>query len=128
MDCLRYHCDPLVHGDEEPSASTQHEQCVWHCYLVGRPRAGQQRSIWAASWLVGPRLATGLIDPYLKLTTLDALVPSTMLRTWRATRKRLRKLYQALSELVASIRIDAENGHVMELAGLDRINILRTRT
>jgi hypothetical protein len=37
---IRYQRDPLVHGNEEPSASSQYEQYIWHFYLVGRPHAG----------------------------------------------------------------------------------------
>ena len=36
---LRDHRHPLVHGDEEPSASYQYYQYIWHRYLVGRPHA-----------------------------------------------------------------------------------------
>ena len=54
---LRYHRHPLVHGDEEPCADSQHEQCVsrlghYHPRSVRQhPARRPLPSIWTASWL-----------------------------------------------------------------------------
>ena len=82
--CVRYHRDPLVHGEEEPGASSEHEHCIGHFVTpCSAPAQKLERPILAASWLgygtFVHRVKIGFPQPRYLL----ALVPSTMLRTWR---------------------------------------------
>ena len=45
MYCFRYHRDPLVHGEEKPRASPQHEQYIGHLYTPVAPSARNRRPI-----------------------------------------------------------------------------------
>ena len=71
---LRYHRHPLIHGDEEPCADSQHEQCVsrlghYHPRSVRQhPARRPLPSIWATSWLgYGPTAWLGC--SWIRLTT-----------------------------------------------------------
>ena len=79
---IRYQCDPLIHGDEEPSSSSQYEQCVWHYYPCRQaPREDYSvRSGPHRGWATGcsSRVKIRFLRPrYLRAATFD--VPSTML-------------------------------------------------
>ena len=81
---IRYQCDPLIHGDEEPSSSSQYEQCVWHYYPCRQaPREDYSvRSGPHRGWATGcsSRVKIRFLRPrYLRAATFDVLVPSTML-------------------------------------------------
>ena len=123
---IRYQRDPLVHGDEEPSASSQYEQYIWHCYLVGRPHAGTTAldlgRIVAGLRDVHPELRSGFYAPVTAgRRRSTSWFPSTMIGTWRFRKARRNSLRR--SGLYAEKR---GGPHVMELARLGCIDIFCT--
>jgi len=104
--CVRYHRDPLVHGEEEPGASSEHEHCIGHFVTpCSAPAQKLERPILAASWLgygtFVHRVKIGFPQPRY-LLNVSGLVPSTMLRTWRFVR--------SAPELVTSIPVICGKG------------------
>ena len=118
MYCLRYHRDPLVHGEEEPGASSEHEHCIGHFVTpCSAPAQKLERPILAASWLgYGTSSSIELRD---RVSTASlpsgALVPSTMLRTWR---------FRAGTRYIDPVVCGKGGSHVMELARLGRVDVL----
>jgi len=104
--CVRYHRDPLVHGEEEPGASSEHEHCIGHFVTpCSAPAQKLERPILAASWLgygtFVHRVKIGFPQPHY-LLNVSGLGPSTMLRTWRFVR--------SAPELVTSIPVICGKG------------------
>ena len=77
--CVRYHRDPLVHGEEEPGASSQHEQCIGHFVtLFSAPRRNWSARSWPHRGSVTGRSSIELRSGFHSLITFStflALVP-----------------------------------------------------
>ena len=77
---IRYHRDPLVHGGEEPSASSQYDQYIWHRYLVGRPLRWSRAPDLGRIVAIRSPASDWINRPLPQAHDVLVALPSTMLR------------------------------------------------
>jgi len=109
--CLRYHRDPLVHGEEEPGASSQHEQCIGHFVtLFSAPRRNWSARSWPHRGSVTGRSSIKLRSGFHSLVTF-----------WPWSPRRCSGRGDFAPELVTSIRLYAEKGGRMSWSWRDLV-------